>query len=89
VLEYTNAKNWKQQNVELLEFFVGMKPVCGHPHLKVDYWQPQHAGEILNRVAFVPLLKEVTESSAEPETHANTFLACGLYPLTLKCFGLQ
>jgi hypothetical protein len=67
---------------------VGLKPVCGHAHLKVDFWQPQYEGEILNQVVFVPLLKEVIESSAETETHAKAFVACGLYPLTLKCFGL-
>ena len=35
-------------------------------------------------MAIVPLLKEVIESSAEPETPANAFLACGLYTLTLN-----
>jgi hypothetical protein len=66
-----------------------MKHVCGHAHLKVDYLQPQHIGEIFNQVAFVPLMKEVIVYSAEPETHANTFVACRLYPFTLNCFGLH
>lgn len=61
-----------------------MKSTCGHAHLKLDYWQEQHVGEILNQVAFVPLLKEVTESSAEPETPANAYLSCGLYALTIN-----
>lgn len=59
------------------------KPVCGHTLLKADYRQPQHVGEILNQVAYAPLLKKEIESSAKPETPVKAFLAFRLYLLTL------
>jgi hypothetical protein len=60
----------------------------------VTKWYTNHpGGEVLNKVSFAPLLKEVTESSTKPETLANEFGACGLYPLNpnvldySKCLG--
>jgi hypothetical protein len=59
----------------------------------VAEWYTKHPGEVLNKVTFAPLLKEVIECSAKPETLANGFKTCGLYPLNpnaldySKCLG--
>jgi hypothetical protein len=46
----------------------------------VREWNTKQPGEILNKVLFAPLLKQVTESSAKPNTFMNGFEAFGLYP---------
>jgi hypothetical protein len=59
----------------------------------VREWHAKHPGEVLNKVTFAPLLREVIESAAEPETLVKGFQACGLYPLNAnavdytKCLG--
>jgi hypothetical protein len=65
-----------------------------HP-IKISWWKAltNHPGEVLNKVLFAPLLKEVIESSAKLETLVNGFRASGLYPLNpnaldySKCLG--
>jgi hypothetical protein len=44
-------------------------------------WRAKHPGEVLNKVTFAPLLREVIEFAAKPETIVKGFQACGLYPL--------
>jgi hypothetical protein len=50
-------------------------------------------GEILNKVIFAPLLREVIDSAAKPETRVKGFHACELCPLNAnavdytKCLG--
>jgi hypothetical protein len=46
---------------------------------KYELWQPKHPGEILNKVALAPLLKEVTEPSPESVTLANCFASLTFY----------
>jgi len=46
----------------------------------VREWYRKHPGEILNKVSFAPLLKQVTDSTAKQETLINGFEAYGLYP---------
>jgi hypothetical protein len=59
----------------------------------VTKWLTNHPGEVLNKVSFAPLLKEVIESSAKLETLANAFRTSGLYLLNSnaldyrKCLG--
>jgi hypothetical protein len=59
----------------------------------VTKWYTNHPGEVLNKVSFAPLLKEVIEYSTKPETLAKGFRASGLYPLNpnaldySKCLG--
>jgi hypothetical protein len=56
-------------------------------------WHAKHPGEILNKVTFAPLLREVINFAAKPETLVEGFQACGLYPLNAnavaftKCLG--
>jgi hypothetical protein len=56
-------------------------------------WHTKHPGEVLNKVIFAPLLREVIDFAAKPETLVRSFQACGLYPLNAnavdytKCFG--
>jgi len=56
-------------------------------------WQAKHPGEVLNKVTFAPLLKEVINFAAKPETLVKGFQACGLYPPNsnaedyTKCLG--
>jgi hypothetical protein len=64
------------------------------------YWQKavrdkhaKHPGEVLNKGTFAPLLREVIDFAAEPETLITGFQACGLCPLNAnvvdytKCLG--
>jgi len=44
-------------------------------------WRAKHPGEVLNKVTFAPLLKQVIDFAAKPETIVKGFQACGLYPL--------
>ena len=44
-------------------------------------WHAKHPGEILNKVTFAPLLREVIDFAAKPETLVTGFQACGVYPL--------
>jgi hypothetical protein len=59
----------------------------------VREWHAEHPGEVLNKVTFAPLLREVIESAAKPETLVRGLQACGLYPLNAnavdytKCLG--
>jgi hypothetical protein len=59
----------------------------------VREWHAKHPSEVLNKVTFAPLLREVIESAAKPETLVRGFQACGLYPLNAnavdytKCLG--
>ena len=46
-----------------------------------ESWHAKHPGEVLNRVTFAPLLREVIDFAAKPETLVKGFQACGLYPL--------
>ena len=56
-------------------------------------WHAKHPGEVLNKVTFAPLLREVINFAAKPETLVKVFKACGLYPLNAnavdytKCLG--
>jgi hypothetical protein len=56
-------------------------------------WHAEHPGEVLNKVTFAPLLREVIDFAAKPETLIRGFQACGLYPLNAnavdytKCLG--
>jgi len=56
-------------------------------------WHAKHPGEVLNKVIFAPLLREVINFAAKPETLVRVFQACGLYPLNAnavdytKCLG--
>ena len=56
-------------------------------------WHAKHPGEVLNKVTFAPLLREVIDFAAKPETLVKGFQACGLYPLNAnamdytKCLG--
>jgi hypothetical protein len=56
-------------------------------------WHAKHPGEVLNKVTFLPLLREVIDFAAKPETLVKGFQACGLYPLNAnavdytKCLG--
>ena len=43
-------------------------------------WHAKHPGEVLNKVTFAPLLREVIEFDAKPETLVKGFQACGRYP---------
>jgi hypothetical protein len=45
----------------------------------VREWYRKHPGEILNKVSFAPLLKQLTESSVKQETLFIGFEAYGLY----------
>jgi len=51
------------------------------------------AGEFLNKVTFAPILREVIDFAAKPETLVKVFQACSLYPLNAndvdytKCLG--
>jgi hypothetical protein len=47
----------------------------------VTKWYTNYPGEVLNKVSFEPLLKEVIESSTKLETLGNGFRASGFYPL--------
>ena len=44
-------------------------------------WHAKHPGEVPNKVTFAPLLREVIDFAAKPETLVKGFQACGLYPL--------
>jgi len=44
-------------------------------------WHARHPGEILNKVTFAPLLREVIDFAAKHEKLVTGFQACGLYPL--------
>jgi len=56
-------------------------------------WHAKHPGEGLNKVTFAPLLREVIDFAAKPDTLFKVFQACGLYPLNAnavdctKCLG--
>ena len=56
-------------------------------------WHAKHPGVILNKVTFAPLLREVINFAAKPETFVKGFQACCLYPLNAnsvaytKCLG--
>jgi len=56
-------------------------------------WHAKHPGEVLNKVTFAPLLREVIDFAAKPDTLVKVFQACGLYPLNAnavdytKCLG--
>ena len=56
-------------------------------------WHTKHPGEVLNKVTFAPILREVIDFAAKPETLVKGFQACGLYPLNAnavdytKCLG--
>ena len=47
----------------------------------VREWHAKHPGEVLNKATFAPLLREVIDSAAEPETLVKGLQACGLYLL--------
>jgi hypothetical protein len=61
-----------------------MKTASKYAHLEVDFWQTQDPVETSNKVSFALLLKDVIESSAQSETTANRFKACGVCPLNLS-----
>ena len=44
-------------------------------------WQAKHPGEVLNKVKFAPLLREVIDFAVKPETLVRGFHTCGLSPL--------
>jgi len=46
----------------------------------VREWHAKHPGEILNKVPFAPLLREVIDFAAKPETLVKGFQTFGLYP---------
>jgi hypothetical protein len=46
-------------------------PVKMYWRKAVREWHAKNPGEVLNKVTFAPLLREVIESAAEPETKAQ------------------
>ena len=56
-------------------------PVKMYWRKAVRDWHAKHPGEVLNKVTFAPLLREVIDFAAKPEKLVRGFQACGLYPL--------
>ena len=50
-------------------------------------WYRNHPGEILNKVSFAPLMKQLTDSSVKQETLFNGFEAYGLYAFNPNTLG--
>ena len=69
------------------------RPVKIHWWKAVRDWHAKHPVEVLNKVTFAPLLTEVIDFAAKPETLVKGFQACCLYPLNAyavdytKCLG--
>jgi len=69
------------------------RPVKMYWRKAVTDWHAKPSGEVLNKVTFAPLLREVIDFAAEPETLVKGFQACGLHPLNAnavdytKCLG--
>jgi len=57
------------------------RPVKMYWRKAVRDWAAKHPGEVLNKVTFAPLLREVIDFVAKPETLVKGFQACGLYLL--------
>ena len=47
------------------------RPVKMYWQKAVRYWHAKHPGEVLNKVTFAPLLREVIDFAAKPETLRN------------------
>jgi len=68
-------------------------PVKMYWRKAVRDWHAKHPGEVLNKVTFAPLLREVIDFAAKPEILVKGFQACGLNPLNAnavdytKCLG--
>ena len=68
-------------------------PVKMYWRKAVRDWHAKHSSEVLNKVTFAPLLREVINFAAKPETFVKGFQACGHYPLNanvvdyIKCLG--
>jgi len=68
-------------------------PVKMYWRKDVRDWHAKHPGEVLKKVTFAPLLREVIDFAAKPETLVKSFQARGLYPLNsnavdyTKCLG--
>ena len=73
---YPNATR-KLQPVDVAVFH----PVKMYGRKAVRDWHAKHPGEVLNKVTFAPLLREVIDFAAKPKTLVKGFQACGLYPL--------
>ena len=56
-------------------------PVKMYWRKAVRDWHAKHPGEVLNKVTFAPLLREVIDFTAKPDTLVKVFQECGLYPL--------
>jgi hypothetical protein len=54
-------------------------PVKMYWRKAVRDWHAKHPGEVLNIMTFAPLLREVIDFAAKPETLVKVFQACGLY----------
>jgi hypothetical protein len=69
------------------------RPVKMYWREAVRDWHAKHPGDILNKVTFAPLLRELIDFAAKPETLVKGFQARGLYPLNAnavvytKCIG--
>jgi hypothetical protein len=57
------------------------RPVKMYWRKAVTDCHAKHPSEVLNKVTFAPLLREVIDSAARSETLVKGFQACGLYPL--------
>ena len=69
------------------------RPVKMYWRKAVRDWHAKHPDEVLNKVTFAPLLREVIDFAAKPETLVKGLQACGLYPWNTnavdytKCLG--
>jgi len=83
LLEYCNLPMWRFRSVKI------------YWRKAVRDWHAKHPGEVLNKVAFAPLLREVIDFAAKPKTLVRGFQARGLYPQNAnavdytKCLGIN
>jgi len=65
------------------------RPVKMYWRKAVRDWHAKHPGEVLNKVTFAPLLREVIDFAAKPDTLVKIFPGMWSLSTECKCCGLH
>ena len=65
------------------------RPVKMYWRKAVRDWHAKHPGEVLNKVTFAPLLREVNDFAEKPEKTRQRFPSMWSLSTELKCCGLH
>jgi hypothetical protein len=57
LLEYVKEQKLEEALGDPSGYPEGTKRASKYAHLELEFWQPKHLGEILNKVSLAPLLK--------------------------------